>query len=128
MRYISDVGVYQLNLVLGMAELIFSLASIYFVYRWGVTLLSVGAEVRSVMIGNPFNKWIGSDDFLVIAASAYLGFKFVLVIVQTGKWELGMEAMRKRLSTARSGGTKRVVDRREPYLVRGPYENRRPFS
>ncbi len=66
-------------------------------YRWGVALLSVGPEIRNLMIGSPFNQWAGGEDFLIFAASLYLGFKFVLVVVETARWELSMEASRKRL-------------------------------
>ncbi|BCU09156.1 hypothetical protein [Sicyoidochytrium minutum DNA virus] len=97
MKYISDQGLYQVSLVLGLFSIIFGIGSIYFVYRWGVTLLATDKSVRDVMIGAPFNQWLGSDDFLIFVASLYLGFKFVYVIVETARWEISMERMRKNI-------------------------------
>ena len=126
MKYLSDTAVYQLNLILGLFQLVFSLASIYFVYRWGVTLLAVGRDIRDVMIGSPFNQWIGSEDFLVFAASLYLGFKFIFVIFTTARWEIQMESLRKKIYKSRIvNGTATDRDYRK---AQARSEIRRPFS
>lgn len=98
----SDATIYQINLFWGILNIIFSVIGIYFVYRWGVTLLSTDDTVRRILMGEPFFTWFAqNDNFLFIATSLYLGFKIILILSNTARWEVSMEKTREKLAKAK---------------------------
>ena len=54
-------------------------------------------------MGDPFADWFTSrgDTFILVAASGYLGFKFVHILISTARWELSMEKSRKDILAKR---------------------------
>lgn len=102
MGWLSDEYVYELQLFWGVLNVIFGLLGLYFVYRWGVTLLATDDSVRRVLMGEPFFTWFASSDsFILIFAAAYLGFKLMYILITTARWEINMEHTRRRLMGAR---------------------------
>lgn len=101
-----DDTLYQIELFWGVLNVIFGLIGLYFVYRWGVTLLSTDDSVRRILMGEPFFTWFASNDSVIlIFASAYLGFKLLYMIITTARWEINMEHTRRKLINARSRKT-----------------------
>lgn len=99
----SEEAIYQLNLVWGVVNIVFSLLGLYFVYRWGVTLLSTDASVRKILMGEPMASWFeAGNQLILILAAAYLGFKFTHVLISTARWELSMEKSRKDIMGKRA--------------------------
>lgn len=103
MPFFSDETLYQIELFWGVLNVAFSLLGLYFVYRWGVTLLSTDDEVRKILMGEPFHTWFSSDDKVILwFAAAYLGFKLLYIVISTARWEINMEHTRNRLFSVRS--------------------------
>ena len=95
---ISDEYLYEIELFWGVLNVVFGILGLYFVYRWGVTLLATSDDVRRVLMGEPFFTWFASNDELItIFAASYLGFKLMYILITTARWEINMEKTRKRL-------------------------------
>ena len=98
MAIISDANLYQIELFWGVLNVVFGLLGLFFVYRWGVTLMSTDDDVRRVLMGEPFFTWFGgNEDVILIFAAGYLGFKLLYIVITTARWELDMEKTRRRL-------------------------------
>lgn len=96
--FLSDEVMYNLQLVWGLANLIFSVFGLFFVYRWGITLLATGEDVRKILMGETLSKWVeGNNITIAYFAAAYLSFKFVQIFITTTSWEISMERHRKEI-------------------------------
>lgn len=112
---LSEEVVYQLEILWGVINLILSLMGLYFVYRWGVTLISTDDTVREILMGEPFATWFNKGDTAVlVVTSAYLGFKFVHILITTARWELSMEKARKSILAKRAAGQAQRISPRTP--------------
>lgn len=93
-----------MNLMWGVLNVILSTLGLYFVYRWGVTLLSTDDSVRRVLMGEPFFTWFAQNEsFLLVATAVYLAFKIILIITNTARWEIDMEQTRQRIERESKG-------------------------
>lgn len=96
--YLTDEVMYHLQIIWGLLNLVFSVFGLYFVYRWGVTLLATDEEVRRVLMGDTISRWVeGNNKTIAYLAAAYLSFKFVQIFITTTSWEINMEKYRREI-------------------------------
>ena len=104
--YLTDEVMYNLQLIWGLLNLVFSVFGLYFVYRWGVTLLATDEDVRKILMGETISRWVeGNNETIAYFAAAYLSFKFVQIFITTTSWELNMEKYRKEILRKREKRT-----------------------
>ena len=94
-RLFSPEVEYNLNVILGLIGIGFSIFGIYIVYRWSLTILTTDRSVREKLMGKPFSDWFSDDESIKLFASVYLAYRVIRVIIATANWEVNMARKRK---------------------------------
>jgi hypothetical protein len=79
---------FLLNVVWGVVNTLISIAGLYFVFRYAVTVLATDEYTRELLLGEWVASVVGNTATAVlVAVSLYMGFKVVLLIISVATWE-----------------------------------------
>lgn len=77
-----------LNVIWGIASIVFGVAGLYFMFRYGVAVLASGDETRKLLLGDYVAGIVGNTEIgVVVFISLYMGFRAVYLIINTATLE-----------------------------------------
>lgn len=92
-----------LNVIWGIVSIVVGVASLYFMFRYGVTVLASGDETRKLLLGDYVAGIVGNTEIsVVVAISLYMGFRVVYLIINTATLENWAEREYKSVYHPRS--------------------------
>jgi hypothetical protein len=77
-----------LNVVWGVFSIVIGVVGLYFVFRYGVAVLSSGDDTRKLLLGDYVAGIVGDTEItVVITLSLYIGFRVVYLIINAATLE-----------------------------------------
>lgn len=77
-----------LNVIWGIVSVVAGIAGLYFMFRYGVTVLASNDETKKLLLGDYVAGIVGNTEIgVVVAISLYMGFKVVYLIISTATLE-----------------------------------------
>mmetsp|Transcript_8279 Transcript_8279/g.15211 ORF Transcript_8279/g.15211 Transcript_8279/m.15211 type:complete len:104 (-) Transcript_8279:508-819(-) len=102
MTWVGCDAFFCLQVICGLFNLVLNLATIYFAYRWGVTLLATDEQTRKMLMGDQLASRFNQGDLVVtVFAAVFWGYKVVSILVTTAQWEIRMQRERQFVAMKR---------------------------
>lgn len=77
-----------LNVIWGIVSIVFGVAGMYFMFRYGVAVLASGDETRKLLLGDYVADIVGNTEIgVVVFISLYMGFRVVYLIINAATLE-----------------------------------------
>ena len=79
---------FVLNVIWGVLNILVGIAGLYFVFRYGVTVLASGDDTRKLLLGEYVANLVGDTSIgVLVTVSLYIGFRVVYLIINTATFE-----------------------------------------
>lgn len=93
---LTEKQLFTVDVAQAVFSIIVSLFGVYFIVRWGITLISVDKNTRDLLLGETASNLMVDMNTIQILVTIYVGFSFIMFMVSVVKWKRYLE--QKRLS------------------------------
>lgn len=94
---LTDRQWFTVDVVRSSMSVIVALFGVYFIMRWGITLVVVDKPTRDLLLGETASNMMNDMKTIQILVAIYVGFSFLVFMTNVVKWKRYLEKERIKL-------------------------------